>query len=187
MTPLFEFGRGLSYTTFEYSKLRIKTGTDGAGVDVSFDLKNTGSVAGDEVPQVYVGEPGAAPVPMAVRALGQFERIHLEAGEKQHVTLHLGLRPFSYWKVTAPNFTNVASDDWAVAAGCRTISVGSSSRDIRLAGAADETGASDCHVNGNGHFSIGTSAGSYAATTGSKLDFDFDVHNKGRPRPSMAT
>ena len=142
--PLFEFGHGLSYTTFGYSNLAIGPGTGGAAVDVSFDLTNTGSVAGDETPQIYVGSPASPPVPMAVRALGAFERISLDPGETQHVTLQLADRPFEYWNTTAANFANNDIDGWATAAGCRTISVGSSSRDIRLAGAADETGAGDC-------------------------------------------
>ena len=60
-TPLFPFGHGLSYTTFAYSNLNVALAGD--GVDVTFDLQNTGSVAGDEVPQVYIGAPERAASP----------------------------------------------------------------------------------------------------------------------------
>jgi beta-glucosidase len=121
-TPLFPFGYGLSYTTFAYSHPAVQLTDD--GLDVSFDVKNTGSVAGDEVPQVYIGAPGSAPVPMAVNALAAFQRITLGPGETQHLTLHLARRAFQYWSTD--------THDWAFALGTRTLSVGSSSRDLRL-------------------------------------------------------
>jgi beta-glucosidase len=55
ITPLFSFGHGLSYTTFEYSNIKIHSSKD--GLDVSFTLKNNGTVTGSEVPQVYLGPP----------------------------------------------------------------------------------------------------------------------------------
>ena len=122
VTPLFPFGHGLSYTQFSYSNLTL-TPTVGA-MNVSFDVKNSGALAGDEVPQVYVGTTSAPPVPLAVRALGGFERLHLAAGETKHVTIQLAERAFQYW--------DVGSHDWATAWGNRAISVGSSSRDLRL-------------------------------------------------------
>ncbi|MBK9710079.1 MAG: glycoside hydrolase family 3 C-terminal domain-containing protein [Kouleothrix sp.] len=122
--PLFPFGHGLSYTTFGYSDLKVALAGD--GLDVSFKLTNTGAVAGDEVPQVYVGAPSNAPVPMAVRALAGFDRVSLNSGETKSLTLHVGARELSYWDVTTHN--------WKLALGDRPISVGSSSRDIRLAG-----------------------------------------------------
>ena len=80
--PLFEFGHGLSYTTFGYSNLAIGPGTGGAAVDVSFDLTNTGSVAGDETPQLYVGSPGSRRRSRwRCNALAGFERTHLDPGE----------------------------------------------------------------------------------------------------------
>jgi hypothetical protein len=144
VAPLFEFGRGLSYTTFAYSNLVVGPGTGGAAVDVSFDLKNTGSVAGDEVAQVYVGAPAGAPVPMSSNALGAFQRVTLAAGATTHLTLHLQQRSFQYWKATAPNFLNNNTDGWTTAPGCRTIAVGSSSRDHRMHEVATQTGAGSC-------------------------------------------
>lgn len=87
---------------------------------------NTGSVAGDEVPQVYVGAPASPPVPMAVRSLAGFQRTTLAPGETKHVTIHVAQRAFQYWSVDTHN--------WATAWDTRTVSVGSSSRDIRLSG-----------------------------------------------------
>ena len=120
--PLFPFGHGLSYTTFAYANLAA-TPTVGA-MTVSFDVTNTGPVAGDEVPQVYVGPPDAAPVPMAVHSLAGFERIALQPGETRHVTVELAPRTFQYWDVSA--------HAWTTAWGDRTIAVGASSRDLRL-------------------------------------------------------
>ncbi len=84
-TPLYEFGYGLSYTTFEYSKLQvpaeIKAGED---VKVSVTIKNTGKVAGEEVPQVYVVNPGADEN-NPKSTLSGFDRIMLKAGEEKVV------------------------------------------------------------------------------------------------------
>ncbi len=68
--PLFAFGHGLSYTTFDYSGLTVTKSSDG-GLDVKVNIKNTGSMASDEVPQVYLGAPGKVPdgVQFPVRAL----------------------------------------------------------------------------------------------------------------------
>ena len=88
--PLFEFGYGLSYTQFKYSKLNISPTSDG-GFDVSFRVQNVGNMAGAEVPQVYVGPSLDAPssVQQAVKKLVQFERITLDPGHWQDVTLHV--------------------------------------------------------------------------------------------------
>jgi beta-glucosidase len=123
-TPLFPFGHGLSYTTFGYSNLTL---TPGIGtMTVGFDVTNTGSVAGVEVPQVYVGSPEKPPVPMAERALAGFQRVALAPGQREHVTITVATRAFQYW----------STDDhaWAMASGDRSFDIGSSSRDIRLTG-----------------------------------------------------
>jgi beta-glucosidase len=122
--PLYPFGHGLSYTTFDYSNLSL---TPGVGtMTIAFDVKNSGTVAGTEVPQVYVGAPDSPAVPMAVKSLAGFERVSLAPGQRKHVTLAVAPRAFQYW--------DVETDDWATAWGKRTISVGSSSREIRLSG-----------------------------------------------------
>jgi len=127
IAPLFPFGYGLSYTTFTYSDLKTAPASDG-GLDVSFQLKNTGQVAADEVPQIYLGAPAQRPkgADFAVHALAAFDRIHLDAGQAQSVTIHLPLRPLQYW--------SSAEDKWVKATGPRDVLVGSSSRDLPLKG-----------------------------------------------------
>jgi beta-glucosidase len=124
LTPLFPFGHGLSYTSFKYSSL--KTAPAGDGVDVSFTVANTGKVAGAEVPQVYLGRPAKAPVPMVVKALAGFERVELAPGQSTMVKVHIPRRQLQYWSVDKKG--------WELAPGRRPVYVGASSRDIRLNG-----------------------------------------------------
>jgi beta-glucosidase len=91
--PLFPFGHGLSYTQFSYAHLTVSPVL--GPTTVSFDVTNSGSVAGDEVPQIYVGSPASPPVPMAVKALGGFKRISLAPGQTRHVTIEIAPRAFS--------------------------------------------------------------------------------------------
>jgi beta-glucosidase len=125
IAPLFPFGHGLSYTTFEYSDLKVEKVSDG-GLDVNVMVKNMGSVDSDEVPQVYLGAPSEIPdgVQFPVRALVAFDRIHLAAGESKSVTLHVEPRQLQYW--------STKNKTWKAATGKRTVSVGASSRDLRV-------------------------------------------------------
>jgi beta-glucosidase len=93
--PLFPFGYGLSYTRFAYSKLTIpKRLRAGENVHLSVQVKNTGKRAGDEVVQAYVKDVTAS-VPVPVRSLQGFKRIHLKAGESKTVTFVLTPRQLS--------------------------------------------------------------------------------------------
>ena len=125
IAPLFAFGHGLSYSTFAYSGLKVVKATDG-GLDATLTIKNTGGVDSDEVPQLYLGAPSQIPdgVQFPVRALAAFDRIHLAAGEAKTVTLHVALRQLQYW--------STKEGKWVTATGKRTVSVGASSRDLRL-------------------------------------------------------
>ena len=89
-TPLYPFGYGLSYTTFEYSNLKInkKTFSKGEKVEVSVDLKNTGKVTGKEVAQLYLQDEFASVV-RPVKELKGFEMIELKAGETKTITFTL--------------------------------------------------------------------------------------------------
>jgi beta-glucosidase len=122
VTPLFCFGHGLSYTTFGYSGLSVTPGP-GNTATVSFTVTNTGSRAGREVAQVYVGLPAAAGEPP--KQLKGYQKVFVPFGGSAPVTIALDSRSFSYW--------NTASG-WTVIPGTYHISVGSSSCDIRLQG-----------------------------------------------------
>jgi beta-glucosidase len=123
--PLFAFGHGLSYTTFEYSGLKVEKTAEG-GLEVKVHIKNTGGAESDEVPQVYLGAPSEVPagVQFPVRSFAGFDRIHLAAGEAKTVTLHVAPRQLEYW--------STKEGKWVAASGKRTVSVGASSRDLRV-------------------------------------------------------
>jgi beta-glucosidase len=123
--PLFAFGHGLSYTTFAYSDLKVAKASDG-GLDVSVSIKNTGSMDSDEVPQVYLGAPSEIPagVQFPVRSFVAFDRVNIAAGASKTINLHVAPRQLEYW--------STAQGKWVRAAGKRTVSVGASSRDLRL-------------------------------------------------------
>jgi beta-glucosidase len=124
-SPLFPFGFGLSYTNFEYSGLKVTPGSDG-GLDVSFQVKNTGGVAGDEVAQLYLGAPAKGPqgVDFPVHALVAFDRVHLEPGQSQNVSAHVPVRRLESW--------HTAQKRWIKPLRSREVLVGGSSRDLPL-------------------------------------------------------
>ncbi len=126
--PLYPFGFGLSYTTFKFSNLQVPAlamiGTiDPGGVSVSFDVTNSGSVAGAEVAQLYISDPSAT-VKRPERELKGFEKVRLGPGETKHVTLNLDARSFSYW--------NEAAHKWAIDPGKFVVLVGDSSENTPL-------------------------------------------------------
>ena len=113
--PLYGFGYGLSYTTFEYSGMKLSNLSLPAGdpLKVEVDVKNTGSRDGDEVVELYVTFPKFAGAPL--RALRGFKRVHCKAGDQQHVTLSLGARDLSY--VNEAGDRLVAPGDYVITVG----------------------------------------------------------------------
>ena len=120
--PLFPFGYGLSYTTFKYSALKLKS--NGKTARVSFTLTNTGKRSGADVAQVYVAFP--KPLGEPPRQLKGFQKVYLDAGESQRVTIPLDVRAFSYW--------DSDKQAWRESRGCFGVSVGDSSRSLPLSG-----------------------------------------------------
>lgn len=141
--PVFPFGYGMSYTTFEYDDLKVKKvrgegkGNNGSlpGLDVSFTITNTGDVAGKEAAQVYMTLPDEAGQP--AKRLVNFEKVYLEPGESERVTVRINHadsnHPFSYFVPEEPdNLANWADGDWATADGKYRVHVGGSSADTPL-------------------------------------------------------
>lgn len=124
--PEFPFGFGLSYTRFEYTDLRISPAVlDGSDrAVISFKVRNVGTRAGDEVPQLYVRNMLSS-VATPVLALEAFTRVHLAPGEERDVQL----------SVRALDLRTLNPDlRWTIEPGVRRILVGSSSNDMRLRG-----------------------------------------------------
>lgn len=128
MEVLFPFGHGLSYTTFAYSDMKVSAPsiTEQEQLTVSCKVKNTGDRKGKEIVQLYAGPADMASrrVPTAVKALKGFEKVELEAGEEEEVTFTLDRSAFAYYET--------ALCGWHVESGDYRISIGASSRDIRL-------------------------------------------------------
>ncbi len=114
-TPLYPFGYGLSYTKFSYSDLSVPTQNVAAGDPVSADVTvtNSGSVAGDEVVQLYLKFPNVPGAPL--RALRGFERAHLAAGASQKVHFELKNRDLSM--VTEAGEPVIAAGDYSIFVG----------------------------------------------------------------------
>jgi beta-glucosidase len=124
ISPLFPFGYGLSYTTFEYSNLKILSQFQiEDGLKVSFDVTNTGKVAGKEIVQVYVRDIQASLV-RPEKELKAFAKVMLQPGENK--TINLDLDQEAFW------FYDPSSGRWIVEPGEFEILIGASSQDIRL-------------------------------------------------------
>jgi beta-glucosidase len=122
--PQFPFGFGLSYTTFKYSNLKLipAAGTNKI-VTARFEIENTGNVAGAEVAQLYVHEKNPG-LPRPEKELKGFQKIFLQPGEKQTVSILLTRSAFAYY--------DPAQKGWVAQPDNFEIQIGGSSRDIRL-------------------------------------------------------
>ena len=121
--PLYAFGHGLSYSTFEYSNLMTNARQYSVGEDVlvKVDITNTGDVAGKEIVQLYV-EDLEASVERPLKELKDFRKVHLKAGEKKAVFFTLTKRDFAFW--------DEGISDWKIEPGEFEILIGSSSANI---------------------------------------------------------
>jgi beta-glucosidase len=121
----YPFGHGLSYASFSYSNLRVSGAHLNAGetLHITFDVTNTGAVAGAEVTQLYVAHASGVMFTPAQELKG-FEKVLLAPGETKQVSLTLSRRDLCYY--------DVAASDWRVEGGAYEIRISASSRDIRL-------------------------------------------------------
>lgn len=124
VSPLYPFGYGLSFTTFEFSDLDLKKlGKD--KVEVSFNLKNTGKTEAAEVAQVYVGDKESS-APRPLKELKGFEKVNLKPGESRRINIILDFDAFSFFDLDSHRFV--------IEPGEFEIYVGNSSENLPLAG-----------------------------------------------------
>jgi beta-glucosidase len=122
--PLFPFGFGLSYSTFEYSNLAVNVTDKKEGkVNISFDITNTSEIAGAEVAELYI-HPVNSKAERAYKELKGFQKVWLRAGEKKSVELTLSKEDFQYF--------STKKDQWVFDKGKYDILIGTSSKDIKL-------------------------------------------------------
>jgi beta-glucosidase len=124
IAPLYPFGYGLSYTSFEFSDVKTDKDTYSAEgqIAVSFTIKNTGSRDGKEVAQLYVSHQSSS-IERAAQELKGFRKVLIKSGESEEVTIMVPASELAYY--------DEAKKAWVVEAGTYTFKIGNSSRDIR--------------------------------------------------------
>ncbi len=130
--PLFCFGHGLSYTSFEYSSLSIVEQTVDGSVTIEFDLLNSGERSGQEIVQVYL-QALQSSVAKPKLQLASFAKVSLQPGEKQRLRRVLEAESFAHW--------DVEKGCWQWDAAVYSVHVGASSMDLRLVADLDYSGA----------------------------------------------
>jgi beta-glucosidase len=137
-SPLYPFGHGLSYTTFEYSDLAISPEQVKAGgaVRVSLDVKNVGKVAGDEVVQLYICDEYAT-IPRPVKELKGYSRLTLQPGQSRYITFNLPVNQLAFYDQDL---------NLIVESGTFKVMIGSSSADIRAEGTFEVVGKKKSQV-----------------------------------------
>ncbi|MDT8397772.1 MAG: glycoside hydrolase family 3 C-terminal domain-containing protein [Pseudomonadales bacterium] len=126
--PLFPFGHGLSYSRFEYSDLDVESSPD-QGLRVSFTLRNDSERAGVETPQLYLTQTGSQTLVLVPQKLVGFVKVPLAAGETRRLTLEVAPRAFQWW--------NPAHSAWETVPGPGILTIGASSRELRLSAVLD--------------------------------------------------
>jgi beta-glucosidase len=123
ITPQFPFGYGLSYSPFQFSKIRVSSRTisKNAPVTIRFTVKNTGKMDGAEVAQLYICPPSGV-VDRPVKELKGFKKVFLKAGARQTIRLTVKLEDLAYW--------SPQTHQWEVDHGKYVLALGKSSRDI---------------------------------------------------------
>lgn len=136
---VFPFGYGLSYTSFEYSDLKLSSNDikDTDTLTVSFKIKNTGDVDGAEIAQVYVADKQST-IFRPVKELRAFKKVFLKAGEEKEISVELSKRAFAFY--------NVNISDWCVETGEFDILVCASCEDVRLSGTVTVTSTVECEI-----------------------------------------
>lgn len=126
VTPLYPFGHGLSYTSFEYRDLEIgrKRATRGENIDITLNVKNTGNVVGEEVVQLYTRDEFAS-TPRPAKELKGYQRLTLNPGETKKIAFHLPIDQLAFYDVDLCLIVESGKID---------VMIGSSSEDIRLEG-----------------------------------------------------
>ena len=121
------FGYGLSYTTFEYKHMLmdLSTSTSSNYVDLSFEIKNTGKVAADEIAQIYLS-PKTDDQPIRPIQLQGFARVSLQPGETKAVKVKLYTEQFGYYSRQGKQ------RQWNIQPGTYVVKIGASSTDIRM-------------------------------------------------------
>ncbi len=125
--PLYPFGHGLSYSTFEYSGLKLGKNQiqKGETLKLSFVLENTGRVAASEIAQLYVQDVNSS-VARPIKELKDFIKVSMQPDEKLLVELEISEEDLSFWDET--------SSKWLAEPGKFNVMIGSSSKDIKLKG-----------------------------------------------------
>ena len=138
IAPLYPFGHGLSYTTFEYRKLQLGCSdmSKGAVLPVVVNVANTGTVAGDEIVMVFVSFPSTT-ARRPVKELKGFARVSLDAGEEKQVTIPVRLADLDYFQMDSPA---AKTGKWVVESGDVKIMVGGSSTNLPLSGTVTVNG-----------------------------------------------
>jgi len=137
-TPLFFYGHGLSYTSYQYSNLQIPCATidENSILDVTVDVKNTGTVDGEEVVFLFASYPNSAAPRRSVKELKGFRKVAIKAGHTMRVHIPVRIQDLKYFQTDAPADTSTTGHFVVEKgqAGTVNVQVGPSSDNLPLSG-----------------------------------------------------